>query len=273
MTLALARTGMETALKTIVKLNVHKQVPVALGKLPAAIMDLSDGDFLVDLGGSAVMWAFKVVVLVAERDAKVAHDELDNYIEKSGSKSIKAAIEAGTVADGAVVRLVSNAGFVVYRGKTYVGAEFDVGVKDSDGTLVDASKSVFRITDTGGTLRDLSAFVVDIIGLPGERPLAPCTSFADPGEWSVALKENVIFRAILNWSKDASTGSDTVLGPLRSHSAAVAFDYGPGGNASGDIKYSGDCWVLDYAIRSVIGGIVTAIADFQVQGAVARGTY
>ena len=139
--------------------------------------------------------------------------------------------------------------------------------------LFDSQQSVFQITDTGASLRDITPYVVSIDGLPGPRELAEATSLNDTGRKFYPTLENVVITLELLWSDDANVGSDTVLGPLRTHSAAVAFDYGPEGKTGGDVKYSGNAWVRDYRITSRVGNMVTARCELQVNGTVTRGTY
>ncbi len=138
----------------------------------------------------------------------------------------------------------------------------------------DSSISIFQIKDVSpGTLRDISPYIVSIDGLPGPREFADVTVLGDGGhKWNPTL-ENVSITLELLWSDDALVGSDTVLGPLRTHTSEVAFDYGPEGKDSGDIKYSGNAWVEDYRILSRVGNMVTARCTLRVHGTVSRTTY
>lgn len=139
--------------------------------------------------------------------------------------------------------------------------------------LFDSQQSVFQITDTGSTLRDITPYIVSIDGLPGPRELAEATTLNDSGRKFYPTLENVVITLELLWSDDANVGSDTVLGPLRTHNAAMAFDYGPEGKSGGDIKYSGNAWVRNYQITSRVGNMVAARCELQVNGTVTRGTY
>lgn len=141
-------------------------------------------------------------------------------------------------------------------------------------TFYDSSISIFQITDASpGTLRDISPYIVSIDGLPGPREFADVSVLGDGGhKWAPTL-ENVTISLELLWSDDALVGSDTVLGPLRTHTAQVAFDYGPEGKVSGDIKYSGDAWVEDYRIVSRVGSMVTSRCQLKVHGTISRTTY
>lgn len=139
--------------------------------------------------------------------------------------------------------------------------------------LFDSQQSVFQVTDTGAQLRDITPYIVAIDGLPGPRELAEATSLNDSGRMFYPILENAVITLELLWSDDALVGSDTVLGPLRTHSAAVAFDYGPEGKTGGDVKYSGNAWVRDYRVLSRVGQMVMSRCELQVNGVVARGTY
>lgn len=137
----------------------------------------------------------------------------------------------------------------------------------------DSQESVFLLDDTGSTQRDLSPYITSIDGLPGPRELSEATALGDGGRKFHPSLENVVITLELMWSDDASVGPDTVLGPLRTHSSAVDFEYGPEGQTSGDIKYSGTCWVRNYKITSRVGSLVMATAELQVNGQVTRGTF
>jgi len=139
--------------------------------------------------------------------------------------------------------------------------------------LFDSQQSVFQITDTAAQLRDITPYIVAVDGLPGPRELSEATSLNDTGRQYYPILENVVVSLELLWSDDALVGSDTVLGPLRTHGSAVAFDYGPEGKTTGDIKYSGSALVRDYRILSRVGQMVTARCELQVNGVVGRTTY
>ena len=140
-------------------------------------------------------------------------------------------------------------------------------------TLYDSQQSVFQITDTGAQLRDITPYIVAIDGLPGPRELSEATSLNDSSRKFYPILENAVITLELLWSDDALVGSDTVLGLLRTHGAAVAWDYGPEGKTGGDIKYSGTAWVRDYRILSRVGQMVTSRCELLVNSIVSRGTY
>lgn len=137
----------------------------------------------------------------------------------------------------------------------------------------DSSESYFAIDDTGATLRDVSPYIVAIDGLPGPRDLGDATTINDTGhKWHPSL-ENVTITLELLWSPDSNVGSDTVFGPLRTHTAAVDFEYGPQGSTGGDIKYSGTCWLRNYTVQTRVGSLVLCRVELAVEGTVTRGTF
>jgi len=137
----------------------------------------------------------------------------------------------------------------------------------------DSQDSVFLIDDTEAVQRDISPYVIAVDGLPGPRKLSEASALGDGGtKWHPGL-EDVPFTLELYWSKDALLGPDTVFGPLRTHTAAVDFEYGPEGKVAGDIKYSGTCWVRNYTAPTRVGSLVFAKVELQVNGQVGRGTF
>lgn len=137
----------------------------------------------------------------------------------------------------------------------------------------DSNSAVFQITDTGGTLRDISAYIIAINGLPGPRELNDVTALGDTGrKWFPTLQDVTITLELL-YDDTATTGPEVILGPLRTHTAAVAFDYGPKGKTATFLKYSGTCWVRDFEITTQVGRQVMSRLELKVQGVVTRGTY
>ncbi len=137
----------------------------------------------------------------------------------------------------------------------------------------DSKASRFLIDDTGSVQRDLSAYIAEVRALPGPRNLNEVTALGDSGTRFIPGLEDVTI--VLNgiFDNTATSGPDAVLGPLRTHGSAVDFEYGPEGAGSGDVKYSGTCWVLSYELRSRVGNRVEWSAALQVEGAVTRGTF
>ena len=137
----------------------------------------------------------------------------------------------------------------------------------------DSRVSVFQLDDTGNTLRDISAYITEIGGIPGARNLNDVTALSDTGIKHIPGLEDVTIALSGHWDDTTTTGPDAILGPLRTHTAALDWDFGPSGKGSGVEKYSGTFWLENYEIQSRVGSQVTWSATRRVEGAVARGTY
>lgn len=137
----------------------------------------------------------------------------------------------------------------------------------------DSRVAVFKIDDTGTTIRTMSTFIDDLSGLPGPRNLNEVTALGDTGAKFIPGLENVTISISGHFEDTATTGPDAVFGPLRTHTSAVDFEYGPKGATTGFVKYSGTCWVTSYETQVAVGSQVKYTLALQVEGAVARGTF
>lgn len=137
-------------------------------------------------------------------------------------------------------------------------------------SFFDSQLSVFKITDTGSTLRDVSASIVAIEGLPGPRELNEATPLNQAGHKFHPTLENGPVNLEVIFDDTANTGSDTVFGPLRTHTAAVAFEYHPVGVGTGKVKYTGNVWVRNYNIGTRVGQLLTARVELQPDGQITR---
>ena len=137
----------------------------------------------------------------------------------------------------------------------------------------DSKVSKFLIDDTGSVQRDLSPYITDVRGLPGPRALNEVTALGDGGVRFIPGLEDVTITLRGMFDDTATSGPDAVLGPLRTHTSAVDFEYGPKGSGVGNVKFSGTCWAVSYELRSRVGNLVEWSATLQVEGTVARGTF
>jgi len=137
----------------------------------------------------------------------------------------------------------------------------------------DSKVSKFLLDDTGGSQRDISAFITEVRGLPGARLLNEVTALGDSGARFIPGLEDVVILLAGLFEVTATSGLDAILGPLRTHTSAVDFGYGPEGSTTGDVKYSGTCWVAQYDLRSRVGSQVEWVCALQVEGTVARGVF
>ena len=132
-------------------------------------------------------------------------------------------------------------------------------------TFSTGKAAVFKIDDCGGTERTISD-VLNSVDFPESTDTAETTAFgASSRSYIVSLESATIS---ISGQYDA-----TVDGYFKSAAepASRSFEYQPTG-VSGHSKYSGDCILTNYSLSSPVGDVVTFSADFQVTGAVTRGS-
>ena len=140
--------------------------------------------------------------------------------------------------------------------------------------FVDSRVSVFKLDDSGGVLRTLTAYVDNVDGLPGGRTMDDVTALGDSGHKFIPGIANQTFSISGHWDSTATTGPNAVLaGCAISATATSTFEHGPEGSTAGQIKYTGECWVTDYKVTSQVGSKVSYSATMQVDGVVTLTTY
>jgi hypothetical protein len=70
-----------------------------------------------------------------------------------------------------------------------------------------------------------------------------------------------------------TAGPDAVLNSYVGSENATAFIFGPEGNGSGDVRYSGSAYVTSYNMTAPVGDVVAFTADLQVTGEVTKDTF
>ena len=136
--------------------------------------------------------------------------------------------------------------------------------------FIDGRGSRFRIADTDGVMHDLSAYITEVRGLPGERTLNEVTALGDSGGRFKSGGEATAFTLRGLFDDTPEAGADAVLGTLRYHSEPTAFEYAPAGFMADKARYAGNCWVKSYELLSRAGEPVSWSATLQVEGTVNR---
>jgi hypothetical protein len=136
--------------------------------------------------------------------------------------------------------------------------------------FVHGKSAVFKLDDSGATLRDLSAYLNDV-SLSRDIETAETTTFGVAGSaktYIVGLSD-----ATFSISGLFDATADGYLAGVLGQSATLSFEYGPAGSDAGLVKYSGECIMTSYEVSAAVGDAVQASADFQVTGAITRGTW
>lgn len=127
--------------------------------------------------------------------------------------------------------------------------------------------SVFKIDDSGGTPRDISN-VLNSVSFPREVEATETTAFGDNARtYIVGLSNSTVsIEGMFDSTVDGYLAG--IVG-----GAAGTLEYGPMGSTASDIKYTGEAILTSYEVSAGVGDAVTFSAEFQVTGAVTRGTY
>jgi len=134
--------------------------------------------------------------------------------------------------------------------------------------FVHGKTAVFKVDDSGGTLRDLSAYLNDI-SFPRDQETAETTAFGNAAKtYIVGLTD-----ATISISGMFDATADGYLAGVLGHATLLDFEYGPAGSTGGLVKYSGTCLMTSYEVSASVGDAVQASADFQVSGTITRGTW
>ncbi len=127
-------TGIATRLKTITGLKVFapNELPDSINSFPAAL--ILPGETSYDAAFQRTYrdasYIFRVIILVTKQDSPSALNSLLDYIEVTGTYSVKAAIEADSTLNGSAddCRVSKNLGIgaMVWGGITYLSTEFEI---------------------------------------------------------------------------------------------------------------------------------------------------
>lgn len=136
--------------------------------------------------------------------------------------------------------------------------------------FVHGKSAVFKVDDSGGTLRDLSSYLDDL-SFPRDVETAETTTFGVAGSAKTYITG--LSDATISASGKFDATADGYLAGVVGHATPLDFEYGPAGSAGGAVKYSGTCILTSYEVSASVGDVVTASADFQVTGQITRGTW
>jgi hypothetical protein len=135
-------------------------------------------------------------------------------------------------------------------------------------TFRHGKSTVFKVDSSAGTLTDISNTLTDV-SFPQTVETAETTSFGSSAKtYVVGLSDSTVS---VSGNFDATV--DALLGGVLGQAATLSFEYGPEGSANGSVKYTGEAILTSYEKSGAVGDVVTFSAEFQVTGAVTRGTY
>jgi hypothetical protein len=135
-------------------------------------------------------------------------------------------------------------------------------------TFRHGKSTVFKVDNSGGTLTNISDTLTDV-SFPQSVDTAETSAFGSSAKsYVVGLTDSTIS---ISGNFDATV--DAHLAGVLGQAASLSFEYGPEGSTNGFVKYTGECYLTSYEKSGAIGDVVTYSAEFQVTGAITRGTY
>lgn len=130
-------------------------------------------------------------------------------------------------------------------------------------TFTHGKDAVFKITDSGSTLRDIST-VLSSVTISREVDTAETSALGTSAKTYIAgLNDATI---AIDGMADITTSGylEGVLG------LSKVFEFYPAGTASTQVKYTGSAILTSFESAAEIGGAVTVSGEFQVTGGVTR---
>jgi hypothetical protein len=135
-------------------------------------------------------------------------------------------------------------------------------------TFRHGKSTVFKVDNAAGSLTDISNTLTDV-GFPQTVDTAETSTFGSSAKsYVVGLTDSSLS---ISGNFDATV--DAHLAGILGQAASVSFEYGPEGSTAGFVKYTGEALMTSYEKSGAIGDVVSYSAEFQVTGAITRGTY
>lgn len=130
-------------------------------------------------------------------------------------------------------------------------------------TFSHGKDAVFKITDSGSTLRDIST-VLSSVTLSRAADTAETSALGTSAKTYIPGLTDATIK--IDGMADVTT-SGYLEGILAS---SKAFEFYPAGTAAGAVKYTGNAILTSFESAAEIGGAVTVSGEFQVTGGVTR---
>ena len=135
-------------------------------------------------------------------------------------------------------------------------------------TFRHGKSTVFKVDNNAGSLTDISNTLTDV-SFPQSVDTAETSAFGSSAKsYVVGLTDSTLS---ISGNFDATV--DAHLAAIVGKADSVSFEYGPEGSTAGFVKYTGEALLTSYEKSGAIGDVVTYSAEFQVTGAITRGTY
>jgi len=103
---------------------------------------------------------------------------------------------------------------------------------------------VFKLDNQAGSLKDISAFVKSVDGLPAEHDMGDVTTGGSAGyKWLRGLpKATITLECVFD---DAADSAWDIVKDFKTDTATRSFEFGPAGLTAGFIKVTGELDIVD----------------------------
>ena len=135
--------------------------------------------------------------------------------------------------------------------------------------LVHGKNSIFKIDNTSDALTDISQYVTNVEGLPGDTATGKTTTLGKESETYIPGLHDAVITVALIW--DATL--DGIIGTVTQQKVIRDVEYGPAGSTGGFVKHSCAVWITAYKVGSPVGDVVTASLTLQKSGDLTTGTF
>jgi len=130
----------------------------------------------------------------------------------------------------------------------------------------------FQLDTQGGSIKDISAYVQDVTGLPGDRDAGDITAAGAAGYshlmglYKASIKLTCVF-------DDTTDSAYDVVKSYLTDTATRSFIYGPAGSTSGYAKISGECRISKVDIPAKVKDPVIFTVELISDGAITVVTF
>ncbi len=126
------RNGLETNLETVAGLRAYSEIPEN-PQVPCAVVQLQTIEYDQAFQKGLVFYNFEITVIVGRFSVQQAQENLNDYADNKGAKSVKTAIESdktlsGTAFDVHVTTMTGISALDLNDGNNYLGMTFSVTV-------------------------------------------------------------------------------------------------------------------------------------------------
>lgn len=139
--------------------------------------------------------------------------------------------------------------------------------------FIHSKLSVIKIDNAAGSLTDISAYT-NSVQLPQELEEVDVTTFGQTSRQFIAGFAMATLTLGGNWDR---TFDGIMAGLYAAYRAGTVvsstFEYGPEGQDTGDVRYTGEAVMLTWEKGSELEDQVTWSAEFRVSGTITVNTY